>query len=230
MSTYVVADLTWTDPAARAEYGKHAREALAKYGGRYLVAGGGPRSLEGGWQPSVISVIEFPTPEDARRWYESDEYRPLKALRAAGAETRAILAEGVATMGTSTRSVVETFFQRLATGEPEELTALLAEDVDWDIPGSTAVAPWVGPRDSRAGVADYLRRLRASVEPIHAEVQHILVDGEVAIASGAFASRMVQTGKVVESIFFAQFLVRDGLIVRYRLLEDSQAVVEALTA
>jgi hypothetical protein len=35
---------------------------------------------------------------------------------------------------------------------------------------------------------------------------------------------------VLESIFFAQFVVRDGLIVFYRLLEDTHAVVESLTA
>ncbi len=58
----------------------------------------------------------------------------------------------------------------------------------------------------------------------------MLVDGEMAIAVGEFASRILATGKVVESIFFAQFLVRDGLVVRYRLLEDSHAVVVALTA
>jgi ketosteroid isomerase-like protein len=130
---------------------------------------------------------------------------------------------------TTTRSVVEAFFQRLAVGEPEPLTALLADNVDWDIPGNATLAPWVGPRSSRSGVADYLRLLRANVKPISAEVQHVLVDGEMAVAVGAFASRMVKTGKVVESIFVAQFVVRDGLIARYRLLEDSQAVVEALT-
>lgn len=130
----------------------------------------------------------------------------------------------------ATRQVVETFFQRLATGEPEELTALLAEEIDWLIPGDTMVAPWVGRRSTRDGVADYLRRLRANVEPLRAEVQHVLVDGELAIAVGEFASRMRPTGNVVESIFFAQFVVRDGHIVRYRLLEDSQAVVAALTA
>ena len=128
----------------------------------------------------------------------------------------------------ATRTVVEAFFQRLAAGEPEQLVALLAEDVDWDIPGNATLAPWVGPRHSREGVADYLRLLRASVEPISAEVQHVLVDGEMAVAVGQFASRMVAAGKVVESIFFAQFVVRDGLIARDRLLEDSQAVVEAL--
>jgi uncharacterized protein (DUF1330 family) len=95
MSAYVVADLTWLDPTARAAYGQRARDALAAYGGRYLVAGGDPESLEGAWQPSTIAVIEFPSAEDARRWYESDEYRPLKELRLGGAETRAILVEGV---------------------------------------------------------------------------------------------------------------------------------------
>jgi ketosteroid isomerase-like protein len=131
---------------------------------------------------------------------------------------------------TATRQVVETFFQRLATGEPDELAALLAEEIDWLIPGDTTVAPWVGRRSTREGVADYLQRLRAAVEPLHAEVQHVLVDGDMAIAVGEFASRMRQTGTVVESIFFAQFVVREGLIVQYRLLEDSQAVVKALTA
>ena len=130
----------------------------------------------------------------------------------------------------ATRNVVELFFQRLATGEPDEFTALLADDIDWLIPGDTNLAPWVGKRFTRSGVADYLRRLRASVEPLRADVQHVLVDGDVAVAVGEFASRMRPTGKLVESIFFALFVVRDGLIVRYRLLEDSQAVVVALTA
>jgi ketosteroid isomerase-like protein len=131
---------------------------------------------------------------------------------------------------TGTRTVVETFFQRLAAGDPEPFTALFAEEIDWLIPGDTSVAPWVGWRNTRSGVAEYLRLLRTNVEPIRAEVQPVLVDGDVAIAAGEFASRMLGTGKGVESIFFAQFLVRDGLIVRYRLLEDSHAVVVALTA
>ena len=95
MSVYVVADLNWTDPSAREEYGKLARTVLARYGGRYVVAGGAPQTLEGEWQPSGVAVIEFPTREQAVRWYESEEYRPLKALRLNGARTSAVLVEGV---------------------------------------------------------------------------------------------------------------------------------------
>jgi uncharacterized protein (DUF1330 family) len=96
MAAYVVADLNWTDPATRAEYGRRAREALARYGGRYVVAGGGPQPLEGGWNPVSIAVIEFPSLEQAHRWYDSEEYRPLRELRSHGATTRAVIVEGVA--------------------------------------------------------------------------------------------------------------------------------------
>jgi ketosteroid isomerase-like protein len=78
-------------------------------------------------------------------------------------------------------------------------------------------------------VAAFFRLLRANVEPMGAEVEQLLVDGETAIVSGEFASRMLATGKVVESLFFIQLTVHDGQIARYRLLEDSHAVVVALT-
>jgi ketosteroid isomerase-like protein len=128
----------------------------------------------------------------------------------------------------TTRQVVDTYLQRLAAGEAEALAALLAEPVDWEIPGDLAAAPWLGRRTTRAGVADYLRLLRASVEPIGVEIQHLLVDGEVAVVVGEFSSRMLATGTVVESPFSMLFVVRDGLVVRFRLLEDSHAVAEAL--
>jgi uncharacterized protein len=139
-------------------------------------------------------------------------------------------AEMSSTAPQTTRSLVETFFRQLATGDVDAFTALLAEDVDWLIPGDAGLAPWVGPRNTRDGVADYLRRLRSSVEPLSAEVQQIFVDGETAVAVGEFASTMLATGKIVESPFFAHFVFRDHLVVRYRLLEDSHAVVVALTA
>ena len=123
--------------------------------------------------------------------------------------------------------MVDTYLQRLAAGEPEALAALLVEPVDWDIPGNRAAAPWLGRRTTRDGVADYLRLLRASVQPIGVKIQHLLVDGEVAVVVGEFASRMLATGTIVESPFSMLFVVRDGLIVRFRLLEDSFAVAEA---
>jgi uncharacterized protein (DUF1330 family) len=51
--------------------------------------------LEGNWQPHRVVVLEFPSLEQARRWYESEEYREPKAIRIAASKTNAILVEGV---------------------------------------------------------------------------------------------------------------------------------------
>lgn len=48
------------------------------------------------------------------------------------------------------------------------------------------------------------------------------------MTSPQFTSRMNQTGRVLESLFSIVFIIRDGRIVRYRLLEDSHGVVVSL--
>jgi uncharacterized protein (DUF1330 family) len=68
---------------------------IAQYGGRYLVRGGAAEQLEGDWQLNQVVVLEFPSLEQAKRWYYSEEYRDLKALRFKTAKTNGILVEGV---------------------------------------------------------------------------------------------------------------------------------------
>ncbi|HEY7366634.1 MAG TPA: DUF1330 domain-containing protein [Methylomirabilota bacterium] len=67
----------------------------ARYGGKFLVRGGQVQTLEGDWKPKRIVVTEFPSIEQARRWYDSEEYRVLKALRLRTARGSVVLVEGV---------------------------------------------------------------------------------------------------------------------------------------
>lgn len=57
--------------------------------------GGQIQTLEGDWTPKRIVVTEFPSIEQARRWYDSEEYRALKALRSRSARGSVVLIEGV---------------------------------------------------------------------------------------------------------------------------------------
>jgi uncharacterized protein (DUF1330 family) len=95
MAAYFIADLDVTDPVGIEEYRKQVPATIAKYGGRYLVRGGAHETLEGDWRPRRVVVLEFPSVEQAKRWYDSEEYRGLKALRFKTARTNAILVEGV---------------------------------------------------------------------------------------------------------------------------------------
>lgn len=97
MSVYAIADLDVKDrnsPELK-RYAEEVPKTIEKYGGRYLVRGGKFEVLEGGWKPKLMVVLEFPTMEALKRWYNSEEYRPLLALRQKAASTDAVVVEGV---------------------------------------------------------------------------------------------------------------------------------------
>ena len=92
---YFIVDNEVTDPAVFEDYRREVPATVEKYGGRFLVRGGQIQTLEGDWKPRRIVVTEFPSLEQARRWYDSEEYRVLKALRSRSARGSVVLVEGV---------------------------------------------------------------------------------------------------------------------------------------
>ena len=94
MAAYVIADIEITDPHAYEEYRRRVPATIAQYGGRYVVRGGATEVLEGDWQPRRLVVIEFPSLAQARRWYDSEEYREPRAIRQRCSRGHAVLVEG----------------------------------------------------------------------------------------------------------------------------------------
>jgi uncharacterized protein (DUF1330 family) len=95
MSAYCLFDvLETTDPAKIGKYREGVFATVEKYGGRYLVLGGKFDVVEGNWRPAFPVLLEFPSLEQAHRWYGSTEYRPLRELRMQGANCNAVFIEG----------------------------------------------------------------------------------------------------------------------------------------
>ncbi len=95
MSAYLIVELEVTDPAKFQRYRELVPPIIEKFGGRYIVRGGGTEVLEGNWEPKRIVVLEFETPQKAKDCMESEEYRPVKQLRLESANTNMVLVEGV---------------------------------------------------------------------------------------------------------------------------------------
>ncbi len=95
MAAYLIVDLEITDPEGFREYQKRAGSTLEPYGGKYLVRGGNYETLEGDWHLHRLVMLEFPSVEQARRWYHSDEYASLKDIRLKTANTQLILVQGI---------------------------------------------------------------------------------------------------------------------------------------
>lgn len=95
MAAYFVVELDVHDPTGFEEYRKRVPATIERFGGRYLVRGGAVDPLEGDWLPKRVVVLEFPSREVARCWYDSEDYRELKALRFRTSRARVILVQGV---------------------------------------------------------------------------------------------------------------------------------------
>ena len=95
MAAYFIVEIDVQDAAAFEEYRKQVPATIAKYGGRYLVRGGRTETLEGDCHPQRVVVLEFPSLEQARKFYDSPEYGPLKALRLRAAKSKLLLVEGL---------------------------------------------------------------------------------------------------------------------------------------
>lgn len=80
------AELDAYTPKAGASLAGHELKVLAAYG-RQQVLEGPP--VEG------LVIVEFPSLEAARAWYDSPQYREAREYRFRGAKYRAVIVEGV---------------------------------------------------------------------------------------------------------------------------------------
>ena len=94
MAAYVIGDIEVTDQGIYDDYRKQVLATVEQYGGRFAVRGGKVEPLEGGWTPKRIVLLEFPSFEQAQKWYRSPEYAPLIKLRQKGARGRLLIVEG----------------------------------------------------------------------------------------------------------------------------------------
>lgn len=95
MSAYVVVEVDITDPERFKDYQAMVPATIAAFGGKYLVRGGEVETLEGSWNPSRVVVLEFESVEQAKRWWDSDEYREARDLRQATSAANMIVVQGV---------------------------------------------------------------------------------------------------------------------------------------
>jgi uncharacterized protein (DUF1330 family) len=84
MTAYVIAEIDIHDPDLYREYAALVPATLEHYGGRFIVRGGHCETLEGGWQPPRVVVLEF----------NSAEYGAVIGMRQRASSGKLILVEG----------------------------------------------------------------------------------------------------------------------------------------
>ena len=94
MAAYMIARVDVTNWDKYQEYMKVTPGLIEKYDGKFIARGGDMVTLEGPEESQRVVVVEFPTLEKAKEFYNSPEYQDAKRLRAGAATAQFIAVNG----------------------------------------------------------------------------------------------------------------------------------------
>jgi ketosteroid isomerase-like protein len=119
---------------------------------------------------------------------------------------------------------VKDFFAAIGRGDREGLLALVAEDIEWIIPGEDW--PLAGTHRGHAGLADLLQTASKSIET-STEPREFVAQGDRVLVVGFAKGKVKATNKTFEDHFVFAITVRDGKLTNIREYIDTQALARA---
>jgi uncharacterized protein (DUF1330 family) len=92
MKYYTVAEIEITEHAWVRDYVANVTKLIERNGGRYLARTSNVQRIEGERKlPQIFLIIEWPSKEIADTLYQSEEYKPNRQSRLAGAKSELVL-------------------------------------------------------------------------------------------------------------------------------------------
>ena len=119
---------------------------------------------------------------------------------------------------------VKDFFAAIGRGDKEGLLALVAEDIEWIIPGEDW--PLAGTHRGHAGLADLLQTASKSIET-STEPREFVAQGDRVLVVGFAKGKIKATNKTFEDDWIFAITVRGGRLTSIREYIDTQALARA---
>jgi uncharacterized protein (DUF1330 family) len=91
VSVYIIAQINIHDREAYEIYEEGFDQVFEQYKGMVVTVDEDPVVLEGEWPYGRTVLLRFPSEEEARRWFESEEYNQLKQHRLNASEGNIVL-------------------------------------------------------------------------------------------------------------------------------------------
>jgi ketosteroid isomerase-like protein len=119
---------------------------------------------------------------------------------------------------------VKDFFAAIDRGDRKALLALVAEDIEWIIPGEGW--PLAGTHCGHDGLADLLDTASRSMET-STEPREFIAQGDRVLVVGFATGKIKATNKTFEDDWIFAITVRDGRLTNIREYVDTQALARA---
>ena len=120
---------------------------------------------------------------------------------------------------------VKDFFAAIVRGDREALLALVAEDIEWIIPGEDW--PLAGTHRGHAELAAVLQKASKEVETTYPEPPEFVAQGDRVMVVGVATGKIKATNKPFKDDWVFDITVRDGKVKKIREYIDTQALARA---
>jgi ketosteroid isomerase-like protein len=120
---------------------------------------------------------------------------------------------------------VKDFFAAMGGGNKQDLLALVAEDIEWIIPGEDW--PLAGTHRGHAGLTDLLQKASEELETSFPEPPEFVAQGDRVLVVGFATGKVKATNKTFKDDWVFAITVRDGKLTNIREYVDTQALARA---
>ena len=120
---------------------------------------------------------------------------------------------------------VKAFFAAIGRGDREGVLALVAEDIEWIIPGEGW--PLAGTHRGHAGLRDFLQKASETVETAFSGPAEYVAQGDRVLMIGSATGRIKATNRTFEDDWVFAMTVRNGKVTNIREYIDTQALARA---
>ena len=121
--------------------------------------------------------------------------------------------------------VVKDFFAAMGSADKPALLALVADDIEWIIPGEDW--PLAGTHRGHAGLAATLRKASEEVEMTYPKPPEFVAQGDRVLAIGVSVGKIKATNKTFEDRWVFDITLRNGKVTTIREYIDTQALARA---
>ena len=120
---------------------------------------------------------------------------------------------------------VKAFFAAIGSGDKERVLALVAEDIEWIIPGEDW--PLAGTHRGHAGLADVLQKSSETVEMTYPNPPEFVAQGDRVLVVGVATGKIKATNKPFKDDWIFDIAVKNGKLTKIREYIDTQALAKA---
>jgi ketosteroid isomerase-like protein len=121
--------------------------------------------------------------------------------------------------------IVKDFFAATGSGDKQRLLALVAEEIEWIVPGEDW--PLAGTHRGHAGLADVLQKASEEVEMTYTKPPEFVAQGDRVLVVGAATGKIKATNRTFKDDWVFDITVRNGKVTEIREYIDTQALARA---